>query len=242
MFSGQGAQFWPLDLGLVVRFPVFREMLLRCETQLAAEGVQWSLLEQLCAPDGATLLRRADVCQPAIFACQVALAALWRSWGIAPAAVVGHSLGEVAAAYVAGILSLAEAVHLVVKRGQITAQASGKGAMALVGVSMEAARKLIRTDESVLAVAVSNSPTNCVLSGDPAALEAKLVQLEQRGIFARRLSAIDYAAHSPQMEPLKHELSAALTGLPLPRRGNPLLFYRQGRCSGRRSTGRMLLG
>lgn len=213
VFSGQGAEFWPLDSALLTRLPIFQEVLIRCEELLRAQGSNWSLLEQLTAATENSLLHKTDVCQAAIFACQVALAALWRSWGIVPSAVIGHSLGEVAAAHVAGALSLEQAITVVLQRGRITKQASGKGAMALVGLSMPAAADAIQDYEAALTVAVSNSPTSAVLSGDPTALTVVLAALEKRNIFVRWLPAIDYAAHSPQMEPLKQELAYALQGL-----------------------------
>ncbi|MCB0189200.1 MAG: acyltransferase domain-containing protein, partial [Caldilineaceae bacterium] len=223
VFSGQGAEFWPLDVALLTQFPIFREVLTRCEELLSAQGADWSLIEQLTTTYEQTWLHETDVCQAAIFACQVALAALWQSWGIAPAAVIGHSLGEVAAAHVAGALSLEQAITVVLQPGRITKQAAGKGRMALVGLSMAAATDAIRDYGTALSVAVSNSPTTSVLSGDPVALEAAIETLTERNVFVRRLPAIDYAAHSPQMEPLKHELAQALQGL-TPRR-TTIPFY-----------------
>ena len=213
VFSGQGAQFWPLDAALLAQLPVFRSTLQTCDDLLRAVGADWSLLPQLIAADGASRLHETAVCQAAIFTCQVALAAQWRAWGIAPAAVIGHSLGEVAAAHVAGALTLEQALHLVMQRGRITAQAAGQGAMALVALPADAAAEAIHAYAPALAIAAVNSPTTCVLSGAPVALDAVLAQLTARGVFARRLPAIDYAAHSPQMEPLSHELAATLHGL-----------------------------
>ncbi len=213
VFSGQGAEFWPIDEALLTRFPVFREVLIRCEELLQAQGTEWSLLAELTATSENTRLHETDVCQAAIFACQVALAALWQSWGIVPSAVIGHSLGEVAAAHVAGALSLEQAVTIVLQRGRITKRAAGAGSMALVGLSMTVATAVIQGYGSVLSVAVSNSPTSSVLSGDPVALAEIVEKLEERKIFVRRLPAVDYAAHSPQMEPLKQELAQALQGL-----------------------------
>lgn len=213
VFSGQGARFWPLDGELMAQFPVFRATLERCADLLAVQGAGWSLVEQLTAADGDSRLHEAEVCQAAIVACQVALAALWRSWGIEPAAVIGHSLGEIAAAHVAGAISLEQAMALVLARGRITRQAAGYGAMALAGMSPAAAAELVRECEPAVVLAVTNSPANCVLSGDPAALTALEESLERRAIFVRRLPAIDYAAHSPQMEPLKHVLAQAVEGM-----------------------------
>lgn len=223
VFSGQGAKFWPVDPNLLTRFPRFQAMLLCCEDLLHAQGADWSLLEQLTGKSGTFRLHETDASQAAIFACQVALATQWQAWGIEPSAVIGHSLGEVAAAHVAGAISLEQAIRIVFQRGRITKQAAGKGAMALVGLSTTAATEAIHGYESALAVAVSNSPTASVLSGDPTTLAEVLAKLEQQNILVRRLPAIDYAAHSPQMEPLKHELALALTGLAPQRTAIP--FY-----------------
>ena len=213
VFSGQGAKFWPLDAGLLTAFDVFKDTLLHCENLLRAQGADWSLLDQLTAKDENSRMIETDISQTSIFACQVALAAQWRAWGIEPSAVIGHSLGEVAAAHVAGAISLEQAIHIVFHRGLITKQASGKGDMALVGLPRIEAGKAIKRYDDRLSVAVSNSPTASVLSGDPIALNEVLEELEQKSIFVRRLSAIDYAAHSQQMEPLKHQLARALDNL-----------------------------
>ena len=128
-------------------------------------------------------LNEVDIIQPALFAIQVALAALWRSWGIEPQAVVGHSMGEVAAAYVAGALSLEDAVRVICHRSRLVRRAIGQGAMAAVELSMEEARGVLDGYEDRVSIAASNSPTSTVLSGDPAALEAILDQLRRRDIF-----------------------------------------------------------
>jgi acyl transferase domain-containing protein/NADPH:quinone reductase-like Zn-dependent oxidoreductase/acyl carrier protein len=213
VFSGQGPTFWPLDRSLLAQEPVFRATLEQCEALLQRYNVDWSLLAELTRDDGRSRLHETTVCQAAIFATQVALAALWRSWGIVPAAVVGHSLGEVAAAHVAGALSLEEAIGIVYHRGRITAKAAGHGRMGLVGLSLTAAEAALAGYEDRLAVAVNNSPTSSVLSGDPGALAEVMASLQQTGVFCRELPAVDYAAHSPQMEPLKTELAAALADL-----------------------------
>ena len=155
-------------------------------------------------------LSRIDVVQPTLFAIQVALAALWRSWGVEPAAVVGHSMGEVAAAHVAGALSLE-------RRGA----RSSAGAARCCGAPAARARwpwsscrsprrrRRCAGYEDRLSVAVSNSSRSTVLSGDPAALDECLAGLEARGVFCRKVK-VDVASHSPQMDPLRDELLAAL--------------------------------
>ena len=157
-------------------------------------------------------LNEIDIVQPALFAIQVALAALWRSWGIEPQAVVGHSMGEVAAAYVAGALSLDDAVRVICHRSRLFKRTVGQGAMAAVELSIEDARRVLVGYEDRVSIAASNGPTSTVLSGDPAALAAILDQLQRRDIFCRMVK-VDFASHSPQMEPLRADLLQALEGL-----------------------------
>src|SRR5262249_28397345 len=133
------------------------------------------------------------------------------------AAVVGHSMGEVAASHVAGILPLTEAVRVICRRSALLRRTSGKGAMAVVELSMEEAERALEGRRDRLSVAVSNSRRSTVISGDPDALDALLDELEQREIFCRRVK-VDVASHSPQMDPLRAELLAALEGL-VPRPG-----------------------
>src|SRR5690606_20023814 len=155
-----------------------------------------------------------DVIQPAIFAIQIALAALWRSWGVEPDAVIGHSMGEVAAACVAGVLSLEEAARVICHRSQLMKRVSGQGAMALVELSFSEAEQVVIASGLAdrLGVAVSNGPTSTVLSGDPAALQIVVDQLEDQGVFCRFVK-VDVAAHSPHMDALRRLLVDALTGL-----------------------------
>jgi acyl transferase domain-containing protein len=167
------------------------------------------LLKELFAEEPNSRLDEIDVAQPALFAVQVALAELWRSWGVAPGAVVGHSCGEVAAACVAGALNLDDAARVICRRSQLMKRTSGQGAMALVEISQEEALQAITGYEDRLSVAASNSPTSTVLSGEPSALRETLDRLEQRGIYCRHVN-VDVASHSQQMEPLCDELEQAL--------------------------------
>ena len=143
---------------------------------------------------------------------KLALAALWRSWGIEPHAVVGHSMGEVAAAYVAGALSLEDAVRVICRRSRLIKPTIGHGAMAAVELSIEEARRVLVGYEDRVSIAASNSPTSTVLSGDPAALAAILDRLQRQDIFCRMVK-VDFASHSPQMDPLRADLLQALEGL-----------------------------
>jgi myxalamid-type polyketide synthase MxaE and MxaD len=212
VFPGQGSQWFGMGRRLLEQEAVFREVIERCDRAMRPYG-DWSLLTEFTATDTAqSRLNEIDIVQPALFAIQVALAALWRSWGIEPQAVVGHSLGEVAAAYVAGALSFDDAVRVICHRSRLFKRTIGQGAMAAVELSIEEARRVLVGVEDRVSIAVSNGPTSTVLSGDPAALAAILDQLQRRDIFCRMVK-VDVASHSPQMEPLRADLLQALEGL-----------------------------
>ena len=137
---GQGAQWVGMARQLLEQEPVFLSMLERCD-QAARPFVDWSIIEQLSAEPGTAAYRldQIDVIQPVLVAIAIAYAALWRSLGIEPAAVVGHSMGEVAAACIAGVLDLDQAMHIICRRSALMRRTSGQGAMALVDLSMEEA-------------------------------------------------------------------------------------------------------
>ena len=170
VFSGQGSQWFGMGRTLLLHEPVFREVIERCALALRPH-TDWSLIAELAGTDAdKSRLSEVDVIQPALFAVQVALASLWRSWGVEPDAVVGHSMGEVAAAYVAGALSLEDAALIICTRSKLVKRTIGQGAMASVELSIDDARRAIVGYEDRVSIAVSTSPTSTVLSGDPAAL------------------------------------------------------------------------
>ncbi|MBI2838246.1 MAG: amino acid adenylation domain-containing protein [Acidobacteria bacterium] len=211
VFPGQGGQWVGMARDLLAQEPVFRSALEQCE-QALRPYVDWSLLEVLTTDCSPSPHERIDVIQPAIFAIQVALAALWRAWGFFPDAVVGHSMGEVAAACVAGALSVEDAARVLSRRSQLLRRTSGQGAMAVVELSLEQAGRELTGYTDLLAIAASNSPKATVLSGDPTALDAFLETLQQRGVFCRPVK-VDVASHSPQMDILREDLLQALDGL-----------------------------
>jgi acyl transferase domain-containing protein/NADPH-dependent curcumin reductase CurA/acyl carrier protein/nucleoside-diphosphate-sugar epimerase len=213
VFSGQGPQWFAMGRELLADEPVFREMVEQCDALLRPLS-GWSLLEQLGADEAASRLNDTEVAQPALFALQVALAALWKSWGVVPDAVVGHSVGEIAALHLAGALNLPDAIRVVWHRGRLMQQATGLGRMAAVGLSEEEAIELLRPLGDRLSLAALNGPRSVVLSGDEAALNQVLDALSARGV-SHRLLPVQYAFHSAQMAPFQQRLDAELAGLRL---------------------------
>jgi len=208
VFSGQGSQWAGMGKTLVQEEPVFRAKLQEVDT-LLRQHANFSLLEELAAGEDRSRLNETEIAQPALFGIQVALAALFKSWGIEPDAVVGHSVGEIAAAHTSGALTLEDAVRLVVLRGQIMQKATGNGKMAWISLPPETANRLLANRQDKLAIAAVNDPSSVVISGDTNALDELVGELERRSIVTRPLR-VNYAFHSPQMDPLVKELVAKL--------------------------------
>ncbi len=217
VFTGQGAQWWKMGQELLEREPVFRRTLEEIDSHLKPLA-GWSLIEEMTRDEESSRINRTNIAQPAIFGLQVGLAALWKSWGGEPGKVVGHSVGEVAAAYVAGAYTMADAVKVIYHRSRLQDNTGGRGRMVAVGISTTEARKVLAGKEDVVQVAVVNSPGLITLAGDTEPLEAVVAELEAQGKFVRWLR-IDYAFHTHQMEPIKDELLEVLADIqPLPTR------------------------
>jgi len=204
VFSGQGSQWLGMGQKLYEAESAFRSVIDSCDA-LMTPRLGWSILDELGATENVSRVAETQVAQPMIFAIQIALVELLRSWGISPDAVIGHSVGEIAAAHIAGILSLDEAVRLVAIRGRIMQKATGQGKMASVALPPEAAKKAIAGYEARLSIAAVNDPGSVVLAGDTQAMDEVVAKLEKEGISCRALR-VNYAFHSPQMEPLAAEL------------------------------------
>ncbi|MBK8323390.1 MAG: type I polyketide synthase [Betaproteobacteria bacterium] len=211
VFSGQGPQWHAMGRELLAGEPAFRAVVEECDALLRPLS-GWSLLDELAQSEDRSRLARTDVAQPALFALQVALAALWKSWGVRPEAVVGHSVGEIAALHVAGVLALPEAVRVVWHRGRIMQEATGLGRMASVGISPDAAAALLRPYGDRLGLAAINAPGSVVLSGEAGALEEALAVLAGQGV-SHRMLPVDYAFHSAQMAPFQERLVGSLGAL-----------------------------
>ncbi len=212
VFPGQGSQWIGMGRQLLEREPVFRVALEQCD-QIIRRFTGWSQITMLTQRDeGETWFKQTDSIQMALFAIQVGLVALWRSWGVEPDAVVGHSMGEIAAAYVAGVLSLEDAVSILYHRNQLIREVLGKGKMLATGLTMEQARETLAGHETLVSIAISNSPKATVLSGDPGVLEEIAANLKSQGTFHRWIN-VDFASHSPQVDVLLPDLRKALRNL-----------------------------
>ncbi|NPV90609.1 MAG: type I polyketide synthase [Firmicutes bacterium] len=207
VYSGMGPQWWAMGRELLQREPVFLQVLEECDEVFKGFS-GWSLLEELRADESSSRMGDTQVAQPAGVALQVGLTALWRSWGIRPAAVVGHSVGEIAAAYAAGVLSLREAMLVSYHRSRLQRRLAGKGKMLAAALTEERAREATAGLEDV-SIAAVNSSLDVTLAGIESSLREIAAGLESEEVFNRFLQ-VDIAYHSPQMEEIREELVSNL--------------------------------
>ncbi|GAA4184163.1 hypothetical protein GCM10022252_12610 [Streptosporangium oxazolinicum] len=208
VFPGQGSQWVGMAVGMLDASPVFAERIAACERALAP-FVDWRLTDVLRDPDPRTL-ERVDVVQPVLWAVMVSLAEEWRSRGIGPDAVVGHSQGEIAAACVAGLLEIEDGARIVALRSRaIRESLAGSGGMASVALPAEEAGKRLTRWAGDLSIAAINGPGSVVLSGASDALDELLAELAEEGVRVKRVP-VDYASHSALVEPLEERLRREL--------------------------------
>ncbi|MGY4648902.1 fatty-acid--AMP ligase [Mycobacterium sp. URHB0021] len=211
VLPGQGGQHLGMGRELYEHHSVFADTVDECD-QALRPFTGWSVREVLCQDPAAPPLDRVDVVQPVLFTMMVSLAAVLDSYGIVPDAVIGHSQGEIAAAYVAGALSLPEAAKVVALRSQALSALCGGGSMASVLLGADELHPRLRPWGEALSIATINGPSHTIISGTPDALEQFTAACDRDGIHIRPI-AVDYASHSVQIEPLRGRLLAELADL-----------------------------
>ncbi|MFI5783804.1 SDR family NAD(P)-dependent oxidoreductase [Nocardia sp. NPDC051570] len=206
VFPGQGSQWTGMAVELLGQSPVFAAAMAECATA-CAPFVDWDLFEEL-----RTSVERVDIVQPILWAIMVSLARTWQAYGVEPAAVIGHSQGEIAAACVSGVLSLQDGAKIVTLRSKAIAEAlSGKGGMMSVALPLELIRPRL-VDRAGLSVAVVNGAQSVVVSGDPAELDRLQQELAAEEVRVKRLP-VDYASHSAHVESIRDHLLTALADI-----------------------------
>ncbi len=211
VYTGMGPQWWAMGQELYQHEAVYRTAVEECDA-IFQRIAGWSILEEMLKPEQDSKVTDTAVAQPANFLIQVGLTALWRSRGVDPGAIIGHSVGEVTAAYVAGVLTLEEALLVSYHRSRIQKKAAGAGKMLAVSMNQEQCTSLLREMKGEVSIAAINSPTAVTLAGDALALQSIQEYLTQRGEAGRFLQ-VEVPYHSPFMEPLKPEVRSVLAGL-----------------------------
>ena len=211
VFSGNGSQWRGMGRSLLVSAPVFAAAVVEIDAALRPI-VGWSVRNVLMSDEAATAYDKTQYAQPALFAVQVGIVRWLAAQGIDPDAAVGHSVGEVAAAYVCGALSLPQACRVIAERSRAQSATAGQGRMAAVGLSREDAEASLAEFGDKLTLAAINGPNSVTLAGDGAALDALGEALKAKNVFFRALD-INYAFHSPAMDPIRDGLIGALAGL-----------------------------
>lgn len=208
VFSGQGPQWWGMGRQLLAKDELFKEWIHKLDGMLS-EFADWSLLEELARSEETSRVSDTNIAQPSIFAIQIALYEMWKAKGVEPGAVVGHSIGEVAAGYASGALTLEMAVKLIFHRSRVQFKATDKGRMLAVGISQKEAEKLIAGKEDTVSVGAVNGPEMVALSGNTDVIEAIAADLNEKDIF-HKILMVNVPFHSHHMEPLKEELLESL--------------------------------
>ncbi|MGW2014250.1 non-ribosomal peptide synthetase/type I polyketide synthase [Streptomyces sp. NPDC001927] len=231
VFTGMGPQWWAMGRQLFASRPVYREAVEAVDREIVAQA-GWSLVDELNAAEDVSRMAETWLAQPANFAVQVGLAALWRAHGVRPAAVVGHSTGEIAAFYEAGVYSLRDAVRIVLTRSRLQHRLAGTGTMLAVGLPEDEAVRRAAPFGDRLSVAAVNSPGALTLAGEEAALGAYATSLRADGVFAKLLD-VQVPYHSAAMNAIKDELLTELADIE-PRAARLPLYLtgREGRAEG----------
>ncbi|MEU5402402.1 amino acid adenylation domain-containing protein [Streptomyces sp. NPDC005963] len=211
VFTGMGPQWWGMGRELLATEPVFRDAVLRCDREIRTL-TDWSLIKEMTADESTSHMGETWLAQPANFALQIGLAALWRAHGVRPDAIVGHSTGEIAAFYEAGVYDLRDAVRIAVHRSRLQQKLSGTGTMLAVSLTEEEADRRVLPYGGRVSIAAVNSPTAVTLAGEEEALAALADELRAEQVFTKFL-AVRVPYHSAGMELIKDELLSSLAGL-----------------------------
>ena len=211
VFSGQGPQWWKMGRELLENSPLFRKVIVECD-RLLTNHCDWSLYEELTHTETESRINETYIAQPALFAIQIGLAKLWQSLGVRPDVVVGHSVGEVAAAYVTGIYTLEEAIEVIYLRSLIQHKAHGLGSMLAVELSEQEVEAYIESFTDKVSIAAINGPTTLTLSGCTEVLKKLQDRFNADNIFNKSLK-VAYAFHSQQMDFLQTEILDAFADI-----------------------------
>ncbi|KAA8969659.1 type I polyketide synthase [Mycobacterium sp.] len=211
VYTGMGPQWWAMGRELLGAEPVFRAAAEECDA-VFREVAGWSVLAELLAGESASRMVATEVAQPANVVLQIALTRLLSTWGVVPDAVVGHSVGEVAAAFASGALGLRDTLRVAYHRSRLQARLAGRGTMLAVGLPPHDTAAYLGRFEDRVSVAAVNSANSVTLAGEQDALEKLAGQLAQSGVFARFLR-VEVPYHSAAMEEIHDELVASLGGL-----------------------------
>lgn len=211
VYSGNGPQWWGMGRELLAENQVFRDEIETID-RIFAPLAGWSLIEEMGRPESDTRIALTEFAQPLLFALQLGLTRLLHEAGAVPMAVTGHSVGEVAAAYVSGALTLDQATRVIFYRSKAQARTAGRGRMAALGVSADEALEVMQSVDGWLEIAAENAPESVTVAGDPVALEKMIQALTAKGKFARLLQ-LNYPFHTRAMEFIKEELLDGLAGL-----------------------------
>ncbi|QFG20241.1 type I polyketide synthase [Actinomadura sp. WMMB 499] len=208
VFPGQGSQWPGMGRALTAESPAFAAAMAECEDALTAH-VDWSLTQVLDEPDDSPVWERTDVVQPVLFAVMVSLARLWQAHGVTPDTVIGHSQGEIAAAHIAGALTLTDAAQVVALRSSLLTRLEGTGGMAHIAAPPG---DLPLHDIQDVSIAAVNGPASTTVSGPDTALEELIARCHDTGMRAKRIP-VAYPSHHPAIDTLHHDLITALDGI-----------------------------
>ncbi|MCX7569419.1 type I polyketide synthase [Tumebacillus sp. DT12] len=227
VYTGMGPQWWGMGQQLYREEPVFRAALDDCDARFQKQA-GWSVLEEMLKDESRSRMAETEVAQPANFFLQVGLTELWKSYGVVPDAIVGHSAGEAAACYVAGAMSLDEAIKVIYHRSRLQQLTTGQGKLVAVSLPHQDVLPYLKGLEDRVSIAALNSPSSVTLVGDPDALELVVAPLEAKGVFCKYLF-VKVPYHSHYMDPLREELLEVLGDLQLTDTHLPLYSTVTGR-------------